>query len=294
MARFRVNGRSIEVDAAPALRLTRALRDHLGLTGTKVGCDAGDCGACTVLLDGAQVCACLVSLGQVEGRSVTTVEGLAENGRLTRLQQAFHEHGAAQCGICTPGMLMAASTLLGRPHPPTEPEVLDALGGVLCRCTGYRKIVRAVLAAANGTSREFVSTPSTSETSGHHRGTAGGTPFAGSCIASLYREPPTGSRMARPRPGTRPPGAVSQDPIGEFPPGAAAAPGAGSGATSSNEPWAAGSRASTASGRSRAGRSSARTRRRTTRCGSGWCVPPTPTPGSRSATAPRCMHGIPG
>ena len=150
MARFRVNGRSVAVGAAPALRLTRALRDHLGLTGTKVGCDAGDCGACTVLLDGEQVCACLVSLGQVAGRSVTTVEGLARNGRLSRLQRAFHEHGAAQCGICTPGMLMAASTLLGRPRPPAEPEVLDALGGVLCRCTGYRKIVRAVLAAANG------------------------------------------------------------------------------------------------------------------------------------------------
>ena len=100
-ARFRVNGRSVEVHAASASRLTRVLRDHLGLTGTKVGCDAGDCGACTVLLDGAQVCACLVSLGQAAGRSITTVESLAENGRLSPLQQAFHEHGAAQCGICT-------------------------------------------------------------------------------------------------------------------------------------------------------------------------------------------------
>ena len=147
--RFHVNGRAVEVAAAPASRLTRVLREHLGLTGTKVGCDAGDCGACTVLLDGEQVCACLVPIGQVRGRSVTTVEGLAGNGGLSRLQRAFHEHGAAQCGICTPGMLMAASTLLGRPRPPTEPEVLDALGGVLCRCTGYRKIVRAVLAAVN-------------------------------------------------------------------------------------------------------------------------------------------------
>ncbi len=148
--RFFVNGRMVEVDAPPASRLTRVLRDHLGLTGAKVGCDAGDCGACTVLLDGEQVCACLVPLGQVRGRAITTVEGLAENGGLSRLQRAFHEHGAAQCGICTPGMLMAASTLLDRPRPPSEPEVLDALGGVLCRCTGYRKIVRAVLAAANG------------------------------------------------------------------------------------------------------------------------------------------------
>ena len=147
--RFQVNGRSVEVDAAPSTRLTRVLREGLELTGTKVGCDAGDCGACTVLLDGVQVCACLVPVAQVRERSVTTIEGLAANGRLSPLQQAFHEHGAAQCGICTPGMLMAASTLLGRPRPPTEPEVLDALGGVLCRCTGYRKIVQAVLAAAS-------------------------------------------------------------------------------------------------------------------------------------------------
>ena len=147
--RFQINGRAVEVDTAPATRLARVLRDHLGLTGTKVGCDAGDCGACTVLLDGEQICACLVPLGQVVNRSVTTVEGLSANGRPSPLQQAFHEHGAAQCGICTPGMLMAASTLLGRPRPPSEPEVLDALGGVLCRCTGYRKIVRAVLAATS-------------------------------------------------------------------------------------------------------------------------------------------------
>ena len=150
--RIRVNGRTVEVDASPASRLTHVLREHLGLTGTKVGCDAGDCGACTILLDGEQVCACLVPLGQIGGRSITTVEGLGEDGRPSRLQRAFHEHGAAQCGICTPGMLMAASTLLGRPHPPTEAEVLDVLGGVLCRCTGYRKIVQAVLAATNGMS----------------------------------------------------------------------------------------------------------------------------------------------
>ena len=148
--RFGLNGRLVEVGAHPATRLTRVLRDHLGLTGTKVGCDAGDCGACTVLLDGEQICACLVPIIQVGGRSVTTVEGLRANGRLSQLQQAFHEHGAAQCGICTPGMLMAASTLLDRSQPPAEPEVLDALGGVLCRCTGYRKIVQAVLAATNG------------------------------------------------------------------------------------------------------------------------------------------------
>ena len=171
--RFHVNGRQVEVGAPPSLRLTRVLRDHLGLTGTKVGCDAGDCGACTVLLDGAQVCACLVPLGQVHGRSVTTVEGLAAGSGLSRLQQAFHELGAAQCGICTPGMLMAASTLLGRARPPTEPEVLDALGGVLCRCTGYRKIVQAVLAA----------------TSRVTQGTATGTGAADSAIPAEPVEP---------------------------------------------------------------------------------------------------------
>ena len=144
-----VNGAHAIVHCAPSKRLVYALREDLGLTGTKVGCDAGDCGACTVLLDGKQVCACLTSTAQAEGRHVTTVEGLAEGGKLNPLQQAFLKHGAAQCGICTPGMLMAASDLLARNATPTEPEVLDALGGVLCRCTGYRKIVEAVLAVAS-------------------------------------------------------------------------------------------------------------------------------------------------
>jgi CO/xanthine dehydrogenase Mo-binding subunit/aerobic-type carbon monoxide dehydrogenase small subunit (CoxS/CutS family) len=146
--RFSVNGRVVEVAVPPATRLADALREELGLTGTKIGCNAGDCGACTVRLDGAQVCACLVPVAQVEGRGVVTVEGLARDGRLSRLQEAFHAHGAAQCGICTPGMLMAADDLLARDARPDEQAVLDALGGVLCRCTGYRKIVEAVLDAA--------------------------------------------------------------------------------------------------------------------------------------------------
>ena len=146
--RLTVNGRAVAVAAPPITRLADALRDGLGLTGTKVGCSAGDCGACTVLLDGAQVCACLVPLGQAEGRQVTTVEGLAADGRLSSLQAAFERHGAAQCGICTPGMLMAASELLARNPAPEAAEVEDALGGVLCRCTGYRKIVEAVLDVA--------------------------------------------------------------------------------------------------------------------------------------------------
>ncbi|TAK41695.1 MAG: 2Fe-2S iron-sulfur cluster binding domain-containing protein [Betaproteobacteria bacterium] len=146
--RFTLNGRSVHAKAARNSRLADVLRDELGLTGTKIGCNAGDCGACTVLLDGRQVCSCLTSLGQVEGRSVVTVEGLNKGGRLAALQVAFQTHGAAQCGICTPGMLMAAADLLGRIRAPDEQQVRDALGGVLCRCTGYQKIVEAVLDAS--------------------------------------------------------------------------------------------------------------------------------------------------
>jgi len=148
--RFSVNGEPLRATVDPASRLADVLRDALGLTGTKIGCDAGDCGACTVLLDGRQVCACLTAAAQAEGRAITTVEGLARDGALDRLQRAFLAHGAAQCGICTPGMLIAGRDLLARNARPTEPEVLDALGGVLCRCTGYRKIVEAVLAASAG------------------------------------------------------------------------------------------------------------------------------------------------
>jgi aldehyde oxidoreductase len=146
---FRLNGQSCAITCEPSARLSDVLRDELKLTGTKIGCNAGDCGACTVLLDSEQVCACLTAVAQVEGRSVTTVEGLAENAVLSRVQQAFHRHGGAQCGICTPGMLMAATALLSKNSQPNEGEVLNALAGVLCRCTGYRKIIEAVLDAAN-------------------------------------------------------------------------------------------------------------------------------------------------
>ena len=144
---FTLNGAAAAWDGPPVTRLASALRDDLGLTGTKIGCDAGDCGACTVRLDGKQVCGCLVAMGQVEGRTVETVEGLA-NGVLDNLQKSFLAHGAAQCGICTPGMLMAAHDLLATTPRPCRTEVEDALGGVLCRCTGYSKIVDAVMAAA--------------------------------------------------------------------------------------------------------------------------------------------------
>ena len=138
----------------PLRRFSDVLREDLGLTGTKVGCDAGDCGACTILVDGEQRYACLTAVGQLEGHNARTVEGLAKNGDLTALQQAFLDEGAAQCGICSPGMLMAAQSLLDRTPNPTEPQVLDALGGVLCRCTGYTKIVEAVLKAGQTSSSE--------------------------------------------------------------------------------------------------------------------------------------------
>jgi len=143
-----VNGVVHALTAAPAARLSDVLRDRLGLTGTKVGCDAGDCGACTVTMDGDQVCACLVPAAQADGRAIGTVEGLAATDLGRRLQASFHAHGAAQCGICTPGMMMAAVDLLSRHPAPDRDAVMDALGGVLCRCTGYEKIVDAVAAAS--------------------------------------------------------------------------------------------------------------------------------------------------
>lgn len=137
-----LNGKPASFDAEPSLRLSELLREKAGLVGTKVGCDAGDCGACTVLMDGAAVCACLTPAARAQGRRVDTIE--AQTDTLTRLRNAFHRHGAAQCGICTPGMLMAASALLVATPNPTPDQAKAALGGVLCRCTGYTKIIAAV------------------------------------------------------------------------------------------------------------------------------------------------------
>ena len=143
-----VNGDAVEFLAGPGVTLLDALRDELGLTGTKEGCGSGDCGACSVIVDGRLVCACLVLAPEVEGARVQTIEGLAQGSQLHPLQQKFLEHAALQCGFCTPGLLMASKALLDANPEPTETEVRYWLAGNLCRCTGYDKIIRAVMDTA--------------------------------------------------------------------------------------------------------------------------------------------------
>ncbi len=146
--RFLLNGEEVNVKTSPAEKLSSVLRDKLGQTGTKIGCDAGDCGACTVIIDGEKACSCLTPVAQVANLPVTTIEGLAPKGAITRLQQCFLQHGAAQCGICTPGMLVSAANLLDKNPKPDRQQVEEALSGVLCRCTGYTRIIDAVLDVA--------------------------------------------------------------------------------------------------------------------------------------------------
>ena len=146
--RLRVNGEERVSDVPSGATLVELLREGLGLTGTKVGCGRGECGACTVLLDGAPVNSCLVFAAQCDGREVTTIEALSAGGELDPLQRAFTERGAVQCGFCTPGMIMSARALLDENQSPTRVDIEEALSGNLCRCTGYVKIVDAVEAAS--------------------------------------------------------------------------------------------------------------------------------------------------
>ena len=142
--RFEVNGEAMTVDAYPLARLLDILREDLRLTGVKEGCGEGECGACSVLLNGKLVNSCLVPALQVEGAEITTIEGLASGDQLHPVQQAFLDHGGAQCGICTPGMILAAAYLLRHNPNPTEGEIREGLAGNLCRCTGYMRIFDAV------------------------------------------------------------------------------------------------------------------------------------------------------
>lgn len=145
----RVNGEVERLDVPSNMTLLQLLREKLALTGTKNGCEAGECGACTVLLDGEPVNSCMVLAVEVDGRDVMTVEGMAPAGELSALQQAFVDHNAIQCGFCTPGMLMTATALLKRNPHPSEQEIKEALVGNLCRCTGYVRIIDAIQAASD-------------------------------------------------------------------------------------------------------------------------------------------------
>ena len=143
-----VNGERREADVWPGASLLFALRESLGLPGSKNACEQGECGSCSVLLDGKLVCACLVLAAQADGHEIVTVEGLGEEGRLHRVQEAFVDAGAVQCGFCTPGLVVATAALLERHSDPSDDEIREALSGNLCRCTGYQKIFDAVRAAA--------------------------------------------------------------------------------------------------------------------------------------------------
>ena len=155
-----LNGKPARLSGSPLERLSHVLREQCGLTGVKVGCDAGDCGACTVLIDGEAVCACLTAVGQTEGRSIETIEGLSDDEAIVaQLRAALHAHGAAQCGVCTPGVLTSAVGLLRREARPSEEAIQNALAGVLCRCTGYRAILDAVKEAHHFGARDVAELP---------------------------------------------------------------------------------------------------------------------------------------
>jgi carbon-monoxide dehydrogenase small subunit len=142
--RFKINGAKTVLEVEPEERLVDTLRERIGLTGTKKGCGVGECGACSAIVDGKLVATCLMLTGQVDGSEITTVEGLARSGKLSDLQEQFVKEGAVQCGYCTPGMLMAAESLLARYQRPTTNQIRETVSGNLCRCTGYSKIISAI------------------------------------------------------------------------------------------------------------------------------------------------------
>jgi len=142
-----LNGKPCTVEAPPMMRLLDVLRDQLGLTATKEGCGEGECGTCTVLVDGEPMNSCLIPIGQCEGRNVVTAEGISDPAKPSRLDRAMVDHGAVQCGFCTPGMVVSAHGLLARVAKPTEEQIREAIAGNICRCTGYKRIVEAVQAA---------------------------------------------------------------------------------------------------------------------------------------------------
>ena len=148
LIRFTLNGKKTQVDCASDRRVVDILREDFGLTGTKEGCGSGECGACTILVDDKNRLSCLMLAAQLEGKTITTIEGLPGESRPHPIQEAFAKHGAVQCGYCTPGMVLAASALLRRNPDPTREQIREALSGNLCRCTGYQKIVDAVESAA--------------------------------------------------------------------------------------------------------------------------------------------------
>ena len=147
--KLKINGREYEIVSGPGTTLLDVLRYELRLTGTKEGCGTGSCGSCTVLVDGKAINSCLVIVGEVEGKEITTIEGLSRQGKLHPLQQAFINEGAVQCGFCTPGILLTAKAFLDSNSHPTESQIRQAIAGNLCRCTGYDKIVRAIMSVAN-------------------------------------------------------------------------------------------------------------------------------------------------
>jgi carbon-monoxide dehydrogenase small subunit len=148
--KLNINGQEYEIQSEPGTALSDVLRYELRLTGTKEGCGTGSCGSCTVLMNGKAVNSCLVMVGETAGKDITTIEGLSKDGKLHPIQQAFMEEGAVQCGFCTPGTILTAKAFLDTHPHPTEPQIREAIAGNLCRCTGYDKIVRAIMRAADG------------------------------------------------------------------------------------------------------------------------------------------------